>query len=173
MNINKAKVYEQFVPSPLPGLQIKPDGQTGSSASFTYAFSPLTTNAAPVDWKLLVTENVGCQNIRCHEVQAGEKLQELVAGFQKASAVAVVLINTSDNLSLSLSISAETEKSSFPILVLTKSDGMKLLNIVKQHKENMLARICVETIVDPPVQMKKAENGSNVAPREQGQCIIV
>ena len=86
--------------------------------------------------------------------------------------MAVVLINTSDNYFLHPSISEGTEKSSFPILVLTKSDGMKLLNIVKQHqKENMLARICIE-VMDLPVQMKKAEKGSNSAPRKQGQCIV-
>ena len=131
----------------------------------------MTTNAAPVDWKLLVTENVGCQNIRCHRLKAGEKLQELVAGFQKANAIAIVLINTSDNFSLDPSILAETEKSSFPILVLTKSDGNALLSIVEQHKKNMLARITLESIVDFPEQMKKAENGSNLAQREQGQYV--
>ena len=126
-----------------------------------------------MDWKLLVTENEGCQNIRCHELQAGEKLQELVIDFQKANAMAVVLINTGDDYFLHPSISEGTEKSSFPILVLTKSDGMKLQNIVEQHKEkHMLARICVESVVDPPVQMKMTENGSNSAPIQQGQCIV-
>ena len=155
----------------LPGFLIKPDGQTSPSASFTYAFSPLTTNAAPMDWKLLVTENVGCQNIRCHELQAGDKLQELITGFQETNAKAVVLINTSDDYFLHPSILAGAKKSSFPVVVLTKSDGMKLLNIVQQH-ESMLARISVETIMDPPVQTKKAENGSRSAPQEQGQCVV-
>ena len=154
----------------LPGFLIKPDGQTSPTASFTYAFSPLTTDAAPMDWKLLVTENVGCQNIRCYELQAGDKLQELITGFQETNAKAVVLINTSDDYFLHPSIWTETKKPSFPVLVLTKSDGMKLLNIVDRHKENMLAKISVESIVDRPMQTKKAENGSSSVPQEQGQC---
>ena len=147
-----------------------PDAQASPTASFTYAFSPLTTDATPMDWKLLVTENVGCQNIRCHELQAGDKLQELITGFQETNAKAVVLINTSDDYFLHPSILEGTKKSSFPVVVLTKSDGMKLLNIVEQHKGNMLAKIFVETILDPPVQMKKPENGSSSAPHGQGQC---
>ena len=125
-----------------------------------------------MDWKLLVTENVGCQNIRCHKLQSGDKLQELITGFQETNAKAVVLINTSDDYFLHPSIWAGTKKSSFPVLVLTKSDGMKLLNIVEQHERNMLAKISVESIVDRPVQMKKAENGSSSAPQGQGQCNI-
>ena len=146
------------------------DAQASPTASFTYAFSPLTTDARPMDWKLLVTENVGCQNIRCHKLQAGDKLQELVTGFQETNAKAVVLINTSDNYFLHPSIWTGTEKSSFPVVVLTKSDGVKLLNIVEQHKGNMLAKISVETVVDPPVQTKKVENGSSSTPQKQGQC---
>ena len=123
-----------------------------------------------MDWKLLVTENVGCQNIRCYELQAGDKLQELITGFQETNAKAVVLINTSDDYFLHPSIWTETKKTSFPVLVLTKSDGMKLLNVVDRHKENMLAKISVESIVDRPMQTKKAENGSSSVPQEQGQC---
>ena len=123
-----------------------------------------------MDWKLLITENVGCQNIRCHELQAGDKLQELITDFQETNAKAVVLINTSNDYSLNRPILAGTKRSSFPVVVLTRSDGMKLLNIVEQHKGNMLAKISVERIVDRPVQMKKPENGSSSAPQEQGQC---
>ena len=117
-----------------------------------------------------MTENVGCQNIRCHELQARDKLQELITGFQETNAKAVVLINNSDGYSLNRPILAGAKRSSFPVVVLTKSDGMKLLNIVKQHDGNVLAKISVETIVDPPGQTKKAENGSSSAPQGQGQC---
>ena len=122
-----------------------------------------------MDWKLLVTENVGRENIRCHELQAGDTLQELVTGFQETNAKAVVLINTSNGYSLNPPILAGTKRSSFPVVVLTKSDGMKLLSIVNQHKGIMLAKISVETVVDRPVQTKKAENGSSSAPQGQGQ----
>ena len=119
----------------------------------------------PVDWKLLVTEDVESQHVRCHELQAGDNLSELIAGFQKACAVAVVLINTSDNYILHPSFLLGMQECHFPVLVLTKSDGIKLLKKVEQCKENVLARINVESFVEPPVEQTK-ENAPYTSPEQ-------
>lgn len=135
------------------GLQLKLDGQDRPFVSFTYALSPLTDKLAPVDWKLLVTtEDTESQHIRCHELQTGDNLPELVASFQNLYAVAVVLINTSDDFTLDSTFLAGTQEGSFPVLLLTKTDGMALLNKVEQFEENVFARISVESFVDLPTQ---------------------
>ena len=131
--------------SPSEGLQLKLNGQDLPFASLTYALSPLTNKLVPVDWQLIVTEDVRSQHIRCHELQDGDNLRELIAGFRKAYTVAVVLINTSDNYILQPSFLSGAQRSYFPVLVLTKSDGKELLKKVEQCKENVLARISVES----------------------------
>ena len=135
-----------FVPLPsLLGLQLKLYGQALPFASFTYALSPLTDELAPVDWRLLVTEDVECLNIRCHELHAGDNLPLLIAGFQKAHAVAIVLINTSDNYILQPLFLTETQVGHFLVLLLKKSDGMAVMKKVEQHKGKVLAQITVGT----------------------------
>ena len=130
----------------LPGLQLKLD-QDIPFASYTYALSPLTDKLAPVEWKLLVTEDVHveCLNIRCHELHTGDNLPLLIAGFQKAHAVAIVLINTSDDYNLQPLFLTESQVGHFPVLLLTKSDGMALKNKVEKHEGKALAQITVET----------------------------
>ena len=158
---------------------MKLDDQDLPFESFTYALSPLTDKLTPVDWKLLVTEKVESQHIRCHELQAGDNLSELIASFQKAHALAVVLINTSDSYILQSSFLEETkQESQFPVLVLTKSDGVELLKKVEQF-ENVFAQITAEAFVDPPMSSVPSQKMGNepiytssgsVVFKEPGQC---
>ena len=152
-----------FLPTSFPpGLQLKLDGQDRPFASFTYVLSPLTVKLTPVDWKLLVTtEHMEYQHIRCHELQAGDKLPQLIASFKKINAVAVVLINTTNNYLLHPSFLSGTQECHFPVLVLTKTDGKALLSKVEQFEENVLARICVEGFVDLPMQQILQKTGKN------------
>ena len=174
------KSIVEYVVSPaVTGLQLKLDGQDRPFVSFTYALSPLTDKLAPVDWKLLVTtEDIESQHIRCHELQTGDNLPELVASFQNSYAVAVVLINTSDNFTLHPRFLAGTQEGSFPVLLLTKTDGMALLNKVEQFEENVFARISVESFVDLPMQQtplqKTGKGHAHTSPeqaKEPGQCV--
>ena len=160
---------------------MKLDDQDLPFASFTYTLSPLTNKLAPLDWKLLVTtEDMESQNIRCHELKLQDNLPELIADFQKAHAVAVVLINTSDNYFLHPSFVTETQKSDFPVVLLTKSDGMALLRKVEQYEENVFAKISVDSVVDLPLLMNgtlQTEskpthiNSDQTAHKEQGQKV--
>ena len=54
----------------------------------------------PVDWKLIVTEDVQSQHIRCHELKFDDNLVDLVYRFKKTYAKAVVLINTQENYNI-------------------------------------------------------------------------
>jgi len=165
------------------GLQLKLDGQDQPFASFTYALSPLTKKSVPVDWKLFVAEDVQSQHIRYHELQAGDNLPKLVADFQNAYAMAVVLINTSDNYSLHPSFLKGTQSSRFPVLMLTRSDGMTLMNKIEQYEENVFAKISAESFVDLPVRSPVKEGKGTahsspdyVPPKEQGMkaaCVCV
>ena len=155
---------------------MKLDGQDQPFASFTYALSPLTEKSAPVDWKLLVSEDVQSQHIRWHELQAGDDLPKLIADFQNAYAMAVVLINTTDNYSLHPSFLKGTKVSRYPVLVLTKSDGMTLMSKIEQYEENVFAKISAESFVDLPVRAPVEAQGKGPThastdyppPKEQG-----
>lgn len=154
-------------------------------ASFTYVLTPLTDKLVPVDWKLLVTtESMECQNIRCHKLQAGDNILQLIASFQRKHAVAVVLINTNNNYSLHPSFLEKTQGGgNFPVLLLTESDGMQLLNMVKQSTEDIYAKISVESFVDLPMQkpfgeLEETRNGSipttsdHMHQKEPGLCVM-
>ena len=54
----------------------------------------------PVDWKILVTDDVQSHHIRCHELQDGDELSMLVSNFKDQHAKAVILINTQNNYSI-------------------------------------------------------------------------
>lgn len=145
-------------------------------ASFTYTRSSLTDKLTPVDWKLLVAEDdVQSQHIRCHKLQMGDNLSDLIDTFQKAHAVAVVLINTSESNILDPSFIKGTKKSHFPVLILEQSCGNELLKKVEQCKENVFAKITVESFVDPVGTLYETGTApahtifDKMAPKEQGQ----
>ena len=145
---------------------------------FTYALSPLTDKLTSVDWKLLVTKDIGRPHIRCHELQAGDNLLQLIAGFQKAHAVAVVLINSSDDYSLHPTFLSGTQEGNCPVLLLTKGDGMKLLNTVEQYEKNLLARIRVDHFSVPVGTLQETGDGlahinsDQTDPKKPGQCVM-
>ena len=122
------------------------DGQDLPFASFTYALTPLTDKLAAVDWKVLVHEqSMEGQHIRCHELSNEDNIANLIAGFQNAYALAVVLINISDNYFLPPSFQMKTQISHIPVLLLKKCDGREMLNNLYSHEENVVfARISVE-----------------------------
>ena len=73
---------------------------TTQLASYTYALYPFMDKCVAVDWKIMVTDDVQSHHIRCHQLQAGDKLSVLLSNFKKQHAKAVILINTQDNYSI-------------------------------------------------------------------------
>ena len=174
-----------FVPSDsfFPGLQLKTDNQDHPFACFTYALYPLAVKLTPVDWKVLVTKSMECQHVRCYELQTRDNLPELITGFLKTNAVAVVLINTSDDYVLHPSFLTGLQEShiDIPVLLLTKNDGMTLLDMLEQCKENVWAKITVESGVDAPTSLETMQdkeneppliNSDQTAPKQPGQCVV-
>ncbi len=82
------------------GLKLRLKGQTTLLAAYTYALFPRMEKCVPVDWKILVTDDVQSQHIRCHPLQEGDELSMLVSNFREQHAKAVILINTQDNYSI-------------------------------------------------------------------------
>ncbi len=82
------------------GLKLRLKGRTTLIAAYTYALFPRMDKCVPVDWKILVTDDVQSQHIRCHPLQDGDELSMLVSNFKEQHAKAVILINTQDNYSI-------------------------------------------------------------------------
>ena len=113
------------------------------------------TSSAAVDWKILVIEDVQSQNIRCHELKAGDQLHELLEHFQSFYTKAVVLINTQENYTLAPEFHEALSKSALPVLVLLKSDGEALLHVLDNYDcDGVYAKVDAENTVDAiPVQV--------------------
>ena len=119
------------------------DSQPNSSISFTYAFSSFTEKPLHIDWKIIVNnEDIESQHIRCHALQPGDKIKDLISLFKKALAKAVVLINTQDNYTLAPELTEGMERGGFPIVVLMKIDGEQLVEFLEKfYEHDVLARL--------------------------------
>ena len=138
--------------------------------SFTYTLSPLTQGINPVKKKVLVTDEVEGDHVRVHELQSTEKLAEIVAGYRTNKCTkAVVIVNIADSLMLEPAHLEGLESSSFPLLVVSQSDGQELKGILDQQHD-VLCDINVESTVDHPAQPQAmAEQGiagGGTAPQE-------
>ena len=138
------------------GLLLKVQEQEKPFAAFTYALTPAMEKATPVNWKILVTEDVQSQHIRCHELQPGDSLAQLVRQYRSAYALAVVVINMEDSYTLAPAFLKEMERDNYPVLVLTKSDGKELLSHLDRYEDvYVYARVDVESMVDVVTQQPR------------------
>ena len=149
------------------GLKLKLQGQQLPSACYTYALSPLMDKPVLVDWRIVVNDDdIQSQHVRCHALQPGDNVKELVATFRKALAKAVVLINTQDNYTLAPEFTEGVDKSNYPIVVLTKSDGGSLVELLEKYfgQTDVLARLDVEGMVvdlqQEQVELEQSTEGS-------------
>lgn len=119
-------------------------------AAFTYALAPDVEKPSPVDWKILVTEDVQSQHIRCHKLSRGDDLRRLVEQYRGAYAMATVVINTENSHTLDPAYLQGLKVGSHPILVLTQQDGRQLLKLLDQHADqDVEGRVDIESMVDP------------------------
>ena len=125
---------------------MKVEGQPHPSVSYTYAVSPFTEKPVQIDWKIIVNnDDIVSEHIRCHALQPGDSIKELVSTFKKALAKAVVFINTQDNYTLSPELTEGMEQGCFPIVILMKSDGESLVAFLREHYEqNIHAEMTIE-----------------------------
>ena len=112
-----------------------------------------------IDWKIIVNDDIQSQHIRCHALQPGDKVKDLISSFRKALAKAVVLINTQDNYTLAPEFTEGVAKGNYPIVILTKSDGTSLVEVLDKHYggTEVLGRLDVEGSALEIQQQEQAE----------------
>lgn len=122
-------------------------------------------HATPIEWKILVTDDVQSQNIRCHVLRTGDQLQDLITRYRQNFTMALIVVNTTDGHIIEEPFLEGMEGAEeIPVVVLTWSDGGRLMNILRHTEDDdVLAKIEAESAVDvvpavaesPPVEAKK------------------
>ena len=109
-----------------------------------------------MDWKIIVNDDIQSQHIRCHTLQPGDKIKDLVSSFRKAFAKALVLVNTQNNYTLSPELTEGLERSSFPVVIVTQSDGTSLNEFLERHfGQDVVARLDTVSMVVPAQQSQQ------------------
>lgn len=90
-----------------------------------------------LDWKYIANHDIQSQHIRCHELQPGEKVKELVSSFRKVHSKGIVLINTQNNYDLDPAFMEGMEVGRYPVVVVTKDDGAKLTQLLDSNEQVM------------------------------------
>lgn len=134
---------------------------------FTYALSPFTKEPVSIDWRIIVNDEVASQHLRCHVLQLDDNLSELVPTFRKADAKAIVLVNSEENFTFAAEFESGLDQSSYPIVVLTKSDGTRLVELLDNAygQTEIYARLEKEPQEEVNVQPIDDQN-------EQGFCEV-
>ena len=142
------------------------EGQPHPSVSYTYAVSPFTEKPVQIDWKIIVNnDDIECQHIRCHALQPGDSIKELISTFKKALAKAVVLINTQDNYTLSPELTEGMEQGGFPVVILTKRDGQSLAEFLEKHYgQDVHAKLDIINMIE--TQVAQMQQQPEAAPSE-------
>ena len=154
-----------------PGLKLKHQGHTHPTICYTYTLSPFMDKPVYIDWKIIVNDDIQSQHIRCHALQPGDKIKDLVSSFKRALAKAVVLINTQDNYTLAPELIEGMEKSSFPVIILTKSDGNSLVEFLERFYQDVIARLDVVNTVDVAPALSQQQPSELQQPKDTNVVI--
>ncbi len=105
-----------------------------------------------MDWQYLVTEDVSieAENIRCHQLEKGDQVEELVERYTQSYAKALLLFNTSNDYKLEGEfLSRRKNAFSVPVLVVKRIDGEDIVRYLERYEgEDVFARIDAESTVD-------------------------
>ena len=142
-----------FLPSlsTFAGLEVKIADRVPRVQTFSYALFPGTKKSTPVDWKLLVADQIEGENIRCHRLLGDEQLSPLLDSFQNNHSKAVVLINTSDDYTLASGLTSGVTELHLPVIVVSRCDGERILcclDEAEEWDEDVEAKIHAENMVD-------------------------
>ena len=142
-----------FLPSlsTFAGLKVRIADRVPRVQTFSYALFPGTEKSTPVDWKLLVADQIEGENIRCHRLLGDEQLSPLLDSFQNNHSKAVVLINTSDDYTLASGLTSGVTELHLPVIVVSKCDGERILCCLDEgaeRDEDVYARIHADNMVD-------------------------
>lgn len=126
------------------------------SLLISYALFPGMKQSSPVDWQLLVIDEVAEvteNNVRIHELVKGQDLADVLEGFKHCCTKAVVFVNTENNYKLAGEFVSNVPEFPFPLLIVKREDGEEILSYRKCHNgERVLARIDAENEVDKEEQ---------------------
>lgn len=143
------------------GLKIRLQGNPLPSKFYTYAFSPYTKLLKGTEEIVIVDTDRSHKHIRCHSLKSGDKLTEIILSLRLKDVVALVLINSNDTYTLAPEFTEGMEEAiaSFPILILTKSDGEHLNEFIKNHStQNVLAQVVV---IDSDTHLQHTQREAN------------
>lgn len=111
-------------------------GHKQAFVSYTYALTTLMESGTRIDWKILSPEGVESQHVRLHALQPGDTLNSIAAKYRKTYTVAVILVNSEDNLELSPEVTEgaiQSKKTAFPIALISSEDGKSLREFINRH----------------------------------------
>lgn len=99
-----------------------------------------------------------------HKLKPEDKLAQFVEVYRSNYAKAVVIVNTTENYTIQPIHLKGLQKSSFPLVVLTLSDGQEVLKTIsRQYDEEVTCDIDVESDMDLPPTMKCPEPSTRAA----------
>ena len=118
------------------GFQLSLRRHKQAFAAYNYASLDMP---AKIEWKVLAGEELECQHIRYHQLQPTDSLAALTTAFKTSHAVGVVFANFKDStevpsyFSVVTKESSGTKKSTFPVILISSSDGAMLQESLNHH----------------------------------------
>ena len=137
------------------GLKVQQKDKYAPQHSFSYALTPFMDKCVPLDWTVIVSEDIVCKHVRCYELQKDDDISTLVTTFRKQLAVAIVLINKDNSYDLPKVSCTSLERGSYPVIVVKGKEGLNLLRIVEQHSESLDLHARVDIENPPDVKQVK------------------
>ena len=119
--------------------------------SFSYAWALASRVQQSLNWELVTTEDIQCNHIRCHTLKEGDDLPVLVTAVDtNPFAQGLILINAENNYQIDPKFQSAETQWNVPILLITTDDGRVLIELLKQHKLKVEAKVILES--GEPVQ---------------------
>ena len=137
---------------------MKQKGESQPFALFSYCCGPMMESPSRVDWKFITLEPIVSQHILCHQLKEGDDIPKFISKCNPEFTHGLILINTEDAYPISRSFKWDgMTQPSFPVCVLTRKDGEKLLGMI-QHQEvgDVLARMEAQSVTEAQARRVKS-----------------
>ena len=138
-------VVYKFAVSSCIGLRLFLEDQEHHTATYKCAF---VNEVTAVSKAVVVTTSIEGQHMRCHELQEGQSIWNVLSTVRNSDAKAVLLINTEDTLVLnpefSVGFTEKEKKLTIPVLLLRKTPGNELMSALRKC-DKVIVKVDVET----------------------------
>lgn len=133
----------------LSGLQIRIKDEVS-----TYPLSRVTGTLKMTDWLSVRKEESTSPHIRCYWLDDGkeEVLPTFMSEFDSAIIVVLLLVNNKDNFKIDAKFLCTIEEYEFPVVVVTRSVGQILEDLLQKHEREVQGRLEMSTVTkqEPP-----------------------